>query len=223
VNFCFDNGKLLNNVVVSTMYNFTECGEGSYSFEPRKPFYMVDNSDDSGTITTLNPKVIPHTAKVSGKLAVSRSLASAVEKRATYNGCTTIEQTALVSAVSAAKTYASNASDYLAAHSSSTARYTTWFGPYTQPRHKTVQSHFSNIASNDFTGFRFDCTCTDSGTYAYVYPDQYVQFLRKMNPGPFRFGTIYLCGAFWKAPPTGTDSKVSNESVLSANRFDYPE
>jgi len=185
VNFCFDNGKLLNNVVVSTMYNFTECGEGSYSFEPRKPFYMVDNSDDSGTITTLNPKVIPHTAKVSGKLAVSRSLASAVEKRATYNGCTTIEQTALVSAVSAAKTYASNASDYLAAHSSSTARYTTWFGPYTQPRHKMVQSHFSNIASNDFTGFRFDCTCTDSGTYAYVYPDQYVQFLRKMNPGPY--------------------------------------
>jgi len=27
---------------------------------------------------------------------------------------------------------------------------------------------------------------------------------------PVRFGTIYLCGAFWKAPMTGTDSKVSN-------------
>ena len=26
---------------------------------------------------------------------------------------------------------------------------------------------------------------------------------------PVRFGTIYLCGAFWNAPMTGTDSKVS--------------
>jgi len=162
-------------LLVSTMYNFTKCGKGSYSFEPRKPFYVVDNSDESGKITTLNPKVITHTANISGKLtAISRSLI--IGKRATYNGCTTVQQTTLVSAVSAAKAYTSNASDYLAAHTSSTTRYTTWFGPWFQTRHKTVQSHFSNIASNDFAGFRYDCTCTDSGTYAYVYPDQYVQF-----------------------------------------------
>lgn len=34
--------------------------------------------------------------------------------------------------------------------------------------------------------------CSD--TYAYVYPDT--------------FGYIYLCGAFWSAPATGTDSKA---------------
>lgn len=33
-----------------------------------------------------------------------------------------------------------------------------------------------------------------SDTYAYVYPDT--------------FGYIYLCGAFWDAPATGTDSKA---------------
>ena len=26
-----------------------------------------------------------------------------------------------------------------------------------------------------------------------------------------RFGIIYLCGAFWQAPNTGTDSKVCSE------------
>jgi len=26
-----------------------------------------------------------------------------------------------------------------------------------------------------------------------------------------RFGIIYLCGAFWRAPNTGTDSRVSLE------------
>ncbi|WP_457324067.1 M35 family metallo-endopeptidase, partial [Roseateles sp. P5_E11] len=38
-----------------------------------------------------------------------------------------------------------------------------------------------------------DCSCKDSGTYAYVYPTQ-----------PYK---IYVCGAFWSAPMTGTDSK----------------
>ena len=173
MNFLFVNGELLNNIVVSIMYNFTECGEGSYSFEPRKPFYVVDNSDDSGTITTIDPEVVAHTAKVSGELAISRPL---VEKRATYNGCSSTRQTALVSAASAAKSYAGNARDYLAAHSSSTTRYKTWFGTYIKSRHDTVQSHFSDVASSNLSGFKFDCTCTDSGVFAYVYPDQYVGY-----------------------------------------------
>jgi len=171
--FFFVNVELLNNIVVSTMYNFTECGEGSYSFEPRKPFYVVNNSDDLHTITTINPEVVAHTAEVSGKLAISRSL---VKKRATYNGCSSKQQTTLDSAVTQAKSYASNARDYLAAHSSSTTRYKTWFGTYVQSRHETAQSHFSNVASNNFSRFRFDCTCTDSGVFAYVYPDQYVGY-----------------------------------------------
>ena len=57
-----------------------------------------------------------------------------------------------------------------------------------------MQSHYSNINSHDYTTFTYDCTCTDSGTYAYVYPDD--------------FGHIYLCGAFWDAPNTGTDSRA---------------
>ena len=85
-----------------------------------------------------------------------------------------------------------DASSYLDSTTSDTPWYNTWFGAYDDGRHSTVQSHFDNIAGNDFSSFTYDCTCTDAGTFAYVYPDQ--------------FGTAYLCGAFWNAPVTGSDS-----------------
>ncbi|KZV67402.1 zincin, partial [Peniophora sp. CONT] len=40
----------------------------------------------------------------------------------------------------------------------------------------------------------YDCTCDESGTYAYVYADE---------PG-----YVYLCPVFWDAPATGTDSQA---------------
>ena len=85
------------------------------------------------------------------------------------------------------------AKSYLSSHTSSTTRYTTWFGTYSSSRHSTVLSHFSKISGSDFSSFTYDCTCTESDTYAYVYADNY--------------GYIYLCGAFWDASTTGTDSR----------------
>ena len=63
---------------------------------------------------------------------------------------------------------------YTTAHTSSTTRFTTWFGTYSSSHHSTIQTHFSNLNSNTYSSYHFDCTCTDSGTYAYVYPDEYV-------------------------------------------------
>jgi len=157
----------LNSVVVTTMYNFTNSGEGNYTFEPRKPFYVVDNSSDD--VTIIHPDVAAHTAKISGKLAVSQPV---VEKRASYNGCSSGQQSEISSAATAAKTYASDAAEYFTSHSSSSPRYTTWFGAYTSARHDTVKSHFLNIASNTLSAFKYDCTCHDPNTYAYVYPDR---------------------------------------------------
>lgn len=90
--------------------------------------------------------------------------------------------------------YANNAYSYLTGISASTTRYKTWFGTYSSSNKATVQSHYSHIKDGQLASDTFDCTCTDSGTYAYVYPDT--------------FGYIYLCGAFWVAPATGTDSKA---------------
>jgi len=173
---------------LSRAYNFNESGEGTYSVEANKLFYIVDSEQQA---VPLHATVEAHTATLSGKLAVVRPKQV---KRATYRGCSSSQQSELVSAASAAQSYAVDSLLYVQLHLFAAPRYTTWFGSYTASHHSTVTSHYSHINNSGFSSFTFDCTCTDSGTYAYVYPDG--------------FGTIYLCGAFWAAPTTGTDSKA---------------
>jgi peptidyl-Lys metalloendopeptidase len=111
----------------------------------------------------------------------------------TYNLCSATQKTNLISARSQASTYSSQSSAYLQA-GYQTSLYTTWFGIYNTTRYSEVAKHFSAISNAmDTASIKFDCTCTDS-SYAYVYPNQ-----------PYN---IYLCGAFWSAPLTGTDSKA---------------
>ena len=112
----------------------------------------------------------------------------------TYTGgCTSSEKTTLVSAVNAATNYATSSNSYLSTPVS-TQRYVKWFGSFTTSRWNTVNTHYTNIESAFKTKpLTLDCSCNDSGTYAYVYPNS-----------PYK---IYLCGAFWSAPMTGTDSK----------------
>ncbi len=122
------------------------------------------------------------------------TLAQTLAGSLSYTNCSASRQTTIASAVSGAKTYASNASSYLNAGSKG-ARYTTWFGTYDATRYATVKTHYANIGSAFNTkAVVVDCSCTDTGTYAYVYPAQ-----------PYK---IYVCGAFWSAPSTGTDSKA---------------
>lgn len=111
-----------------------------------------------------------------------------------FVGCSNTRKSQLATARNSAVSYATNAKSYLDAGNTG-SRYTWWFGSYTSSRYSTVKSHFTNIKSA-LSGqpYTFDCSCTDSGTYAYVYPTQ-----------PYR---VYLCGAFWSAPNTGTDSRA---------------
>lgn len=112
-----------------------------------------------------------------------------------YTGkCTASEKSSLVSALTAADNYATGAVSYLAGTPSATPRFTTWFGTYSSARWNTIKTHYTNIRSvYETQPIVFDCSCTKKTTYAYVYPSQ-----------PYK---IYLCGAFWSAPMTGTDSK----------------
>lgn len=112
-----------------------------------------------------------------------------------YTGaCTTSQKSTLSQAVTAATNYASASAAYLSGTPSATARYTSWFGAYTLARWNTAKDHFVK-ARNAFqtAALTLDCSCKDTGTFAYVYPTQ-----------PYK---IYVCGAFWNAPMTGTDSK----------------
>lgn len=112
----------------------------------------------------------------------------------TFNACSATRQSQLMSARNESKIYASNAENYLLANIQG-SRYTTWFGVFSSTRYNTVKSNFTAISNAmDNVSVRFDCTCTQTNVYAYVYPNQ-----------PYN---IYLCGAFWAAPLTGTDSKA---------------
>ncbi|KAK0451127.1 peptidyl-Lys metalloendopeptidase [Armillaria borealis] len=175
--------------LVGTAYNFTGSGEASYSIEPSSLFYYVD--PDTNELASINADTQQHTAKISGTLAVARR--SNLGKRISYNGCTSSRQTTLVSAAAAAQTYAQGSYDYLSSHTASTTRYVTWFGTYTSARHSTVLSHYSNMLAHPYADYEYDCTCTESDVYAYVYPSE--------------FGTIYLCSVFWQTTTTGTDSR----------------
>lgn len=114
----------------------------------------------------------------------------------TYTGsCTSSQKSSLASAVSAATNYATGSYNYLNSTTpSGTQRYVKWFGKYSSSGWSTAKTHYLN-EKNAFStaALTLDCSCKDSGTYAYVYPTQ-----------PYK---IYLCGAFWSAPMTGTDSK----------------
>ncbi|KAF8905692.1 peptidyl-Lys metalloendopeptidase [Mucidula mucida] len=169
-------------------YNFSRSGESAYTISPNALFTVVD---ESGALSTIKATTSTHTAKISGQLSVARR--SNLKKRIDYNGCSSDEQSTLVEAAAAAQTYAEESSSYLNSNTASTDRYVTWFGEFTDSRHSTVTEHYSNMLDHPYADYTYDCTCTDSDVYAYVYPDQ--------------FGTIYLCGVFWDTTTTGTDSR----------------
>jgi peptidyl-Lys metalloendopeptidase len=175
------------------VYNFSSAGAGSYHFTAPTTFDYVT---ESGTLGTIQASSSSHSASIGGPLSSTRHIgppAVALSKRATFNGCTSSRQTSIISGYNQANSYIQSTASYANGLSSGTTRYTTWFGTYTATRANLVKSHFNNMNNGQVTSDTYDCTCTDSGTYAYVYPDS--------------FGYIYLCGAFWSAPTAGTDSK----------------
>jgi peptidyl-Lys metalloendopeptidase len=113
-----------------------------------------------------------------------------------YTGnCSASQQSAIATAVGNATGYAQGALAYLSALNAASPRYTTWFGAYTVAGRDLAKGHFANEVSAFTTqALVVDCKCKKSNTYAYVYSTQ-----------PYK---IYVCGAFWSAPATGTDSKA---------------
>jgi peptidyl-Lys metalloendopeptidase len=118
----------------------------------------------------------------------------AVTGSTSFTKCSTSQQTDLVTARNQASAYAGDALSYLNAGKTG-SRYTTWFGVFSTTRYNTAKTHFSAIGNAmDTAAVTFNCGCKKKNVYAYVYANQ-----------PY---TIYLCGVFWTAPMTGTDSKA---------------
>jgi len=194
---------------LGSAYDFTNCGPGSYTFEASNLFHYVnENGDIVGIRADNHPTGLSLSGVLSNIHDVSHPISRSTRKRATFNGCSSEQQGVLDTAVDVGQGYATDANEYAESLTESTDRYNTWFGAWDIDRAATIKSHFSLIASNDFSDFTYDCTCNIdnySDTYAYVYPDQ--------------FGTITLCGAFWNAAESGTDSQ-GGTIVHEASHFD---
>ncbi|CAE6336404.1 unnamed protein product [Rhizoctonia solani] len=179
------------------VYNFTRSGAGEYkclcsSLPATSSNTLIRTASSLPSLLKLN-RTSSRCALASAKGVPNHDRRGISRRAIGYTSCTSARQTLIATAANSANTYVSAANSYLAGISSGTTRYTTWFGTFTSARFSTVKSHFSSIGT-DATSTTYDCTCTDSGTYAYVYPG---------SPG-----YVYLCGAFWNAPNTGTDSRA---------------
>ncbi|MEO6917444.1 MAG: M35 family metallo-endopeptidase [Collimonas sp.] len=135
----------------------------------------------------------PSSKQTSGDL-LGAITGAAASGSTSFASCSNSQKTALTTARSDAASIATNAKSYLTANKTG-SRYTWWFGAVTSGRYTTATSHYTNIGSAlGNQSYKFDCSCAEADTYAYVYPDQ-----------PY---TVYLCGAYWNAPANGTDSKA---------------
>ncbi|KAK2461276.1 hypothetical protein APHAL10511_006803 [Amanita phalloides] len=196
---------------MSQIYDFTSTGEGTYTFTPSFPSFLVVSrgEKDNGLIITklgiacvdsvaiiilsdiLPASSLPPTAG----LKITNSIQGGKDQ-VSFLQCNTSERKAIWGAASAAQAYASESYAYLQALSSHmtspTERYDTWFGELSQWRYDTVSMHYARLKGNDFTSYTYDCSCAEPSLYAYVRPLQY--------------GVVYLC-AFWAAPSIGTDSQ----------------
>jgi peptidyl-Lys metalloendopeptidase len=191
--------SISNDVNITGLYNFTATGTYSVTYSISSEFlYMGAKTDRNfpaiaGNLfsNTIDISVESHPAPQLETLNDSLFGASASNA---FTSCTASRQTDLINARSYASSYASDSVTYFN-NGQQGARYQYWFGAYDANRYNTVKSHFTAIKNFvDTANINFDCTCTDAGVYAYVYPT---------DPSK-----IYLCGAFWSASTSGADSKA---------------
>ena len=139
-----------------------------------------------------------------------------LKRPAAFTECTATQQNQLTAALGAAESISLVARDAIrdapTNFRATALRHKEWFGAYDLDRWNRTQANFNNIynaTANKTVGF--DCSCDDPGiddptnTFAYVYSNDHYN----MN----------ICGAFWRAPLLGTDSRAGT-IVHELSHFD---
>jgi peptidyl-Lys metalloendopeptidase len=198
-------GSVSARVELSSAYDITRSGE--YSIQYRVPVREALQAEGvklaTAQLGNIESNVVSLGIERDESLIAARAEVDLIIDKyltPTYVSCSSTRQSSLVTATANAEAISLKARNYLnnlptASRSTDTA-YRTWFGAYTTSRYSTVQSHYNNI-KNAFAGqtFQLDCDCaSDNSYYAFVYANQ-----------PYH---VHLCGAFFAAPATGTDSKA---------------
>ncbi len=180
------------DVDLTDAYDFSATGTYAVLYDVASPDLFVGGAADAAL--TSNPIEIAVEGR--SRPATVRSNAKIESGSSSYVSCSASQITEVSAARDAATSYATAANDYLQASSVDT-HYTTWFGAFNATRYATVTTNFTNILSRlGSNPMAFDCSGTDcfSGDFAFVFPSDSTY-------------TVHLCGSFWDAPVTGTDSR----------------
>jgi peptidyl-Lys metalloendopeptidase len=180
---------------LSAYYDLTASGNYTVSYSVNSPELYARRDKE---LRKMSGKLVSNEIRLfiegRSKPSLKAITPEAVSGPTSFTSCSPTRQSQLLTARTDASNYSADALAYFNANIQGN-RYITWFGAYLLSRYNTVKSHFTNITSAmDTASVHFDCTCTDPNVYAYVYPSQ-----------PYN---IYLCGAFWPSPATGSDSKA---------------
>lgn len=202
-------GSVSVDVDLSSVYDMTQPGNYTVRYSAEGiDLVRADHAKRQTVATFVSLESDPVSLQLTGPALIDRT--DSVEDffagttkalTPTYRNCSSSRISQIGSSLSNAQTYSTNAYNYLVARTTTadrtaSTRYRTWFGSYTSSRYTTVQSHYNSL-KNALAGqtFILNCDCaSDTSVYAYVYANQ-----------PYE---IHLCGAFFAAPATGTDSKA---------------
>ncbi|KAF7310185.1 Peptidyl-Lys metalloendopeptidase [Mycena indigotica] len=208
---------------LSRAYNFAGSGESTYDIGvAANVFHYVDPSGKLATIRANTVKA-NHKTALKGTLAVERRTTrhwhatSRFHKRIAYQSCSESEKEILVDAAAAAQAYADDTVKYLTpirdGTPASSPRWAKWFGNFTTAHHAKVLDNFRKIAAQPFASYTYDCSCKNPDVFGYVVIGD--------------SGTIYLCGIFWQASKTGSDSRAgtliheASHTIAETDDFEY--
>lgn len=192
-------GTWVHTVDLSGAFAFTVTADYGIRLAAADPQLVLDTDGRVLTTTLTSATVV---AAVAGR-PVEKAPPTVPTARTTIGmlslatvGCSAGEQTTVTASVADAGTYAGAAVQYFGDRRAG-ARYVQWFGVFDLTRWERVRDNFiaadTVLDTGAITVVCHDVTCSPS-TFAFVYPNQ-----------PY---TVYVCGAFWTAPATGTDSKA---------------
>ncbi|KAF8583581.1 peptidyl-Lys metalloendopeptidase [Ramaria rubella] len=185
---------------LASAYNFSTSGPGAYEISPSTLFHVVISGLPKPVYAYL---ANPHNVIISktARLAVPRAVANShIVKRqggASFSACGSDQEADINNAIPNAVTYVDDSLSFLNDNPSSTPRFTTWFGSFTDENYNIILDHFTSLSgTGSFTSWSYDCACenADDDTFAYVFPDNY--------------GEVFLCPQFFAAPLIGTNSKA---------------
>jgi len=181
------------NIKLSDYYDMSK--KGNYSITYKGNISLLNSSNQKHTVITSlkkNTKVItipfqPTKSQKKKSQKLTADFTGCSEERKNYINDAHTEAIAM-SKESLNRMV--NTTEYTSAE-----RYTTWFGLSVPIHQNQVTKSLQRIYDTlDREKLKFDCETCTYNAFAYVYPDK-----------PY---DIYLCGAFWEAEVSGTDSKA---------------